>query len=71
MALYAGKPKGSAVELENLDVSELYIGTQVAELATGDIYVLTISDATVDHDDVEAVKDNGNLRWVKVVVEEG
>lgn len=52
--------------LKDYDVSSLFIGTQVPDAGTGSAYKLATSNAAVDHDNVESVKNAPELRWLKV-----
>jgi hypothetical protein len=65
VAIYVGATAGSAINIADLDVSTLFPGVILAALGTGYLYKLTQSLDAVDHDEVEAVRGHGSLRWIK------
>lgn len=65
MAIIVPVPSGGTIALSEFDVSRVFEGFEVSDIPGGHVYRLTASTATVDHDDVEAVKDNDSLRWIK------
>lgn len=65
MPIYVATPARGVVDLAQLDVSSLFIGVMVGAVGTGNIYKLIESTDAADHDNLETVKDNANLRWQK------
>ena len=65
MAIYVGSAAGGICTLDQLNVERFQLGYMLAAFGTGDVYKLSSSADVADDDDVVAVKDNGNLRWIK------
>jgi hypothetical protein len=55
----------STIELLDMDVTGLPVGTVVKDILTPNAYTLAVSSATVDHDNVESVSGDSSLRWLK------